>query len=364
MHSQNDSEVESKRDVLVGNRTIPWMVSGLEQEYWQLHQSSGFIDCSHAQWVKLSGRDAAAFLHNLSTNDIMGLSDQHWCTTFFCDHRAKTLFFCEVYKKISKEGSIFELKIDAPYAPELFAHLDKHLISEVVTIEMLNPPRAVFLICGATAGAWIEENLGVPAEQLPQRQIIESKIADIPVSLCTDSRLGFPGIAIHVSEEFAGQLIQLFRDNFLPQIGLKCYDTCRLEAGMPKLGKDFDNNRFVMEIGRALESVSYSKGCYLGQEPIVMSRDRTGFVNRSWVLMKAISSIEIQPQSEVISEELAPIGIVTSTAWSPGLDGWIVGAYLRRGFQNAGTNVKIRSGDSEIEASVLGTVAGNKRITM
>ena len=55
---------------------------------------------------------------------------------------------------------------------------------------------------------------------------------------------------------------------------------------MPEFGPDFDQHRFVMEVGRSAQAICHSKGCYLGQESVVMARDR-GQINRALVGVKA-----------------------------------------------------------------------------
>ena len=54
----------------------------------------------------------------------------------------------------------------------------------------------------------------------------------------------------------------------------------RVEAGVPRYGAEMNEERFVVEVGRTDRAICYTKGCYLGQEPIVMARDR-GHVNRT-----------------------------------------------------------------------------------
>ena len=60
------------------------------------------------------------------------------------------------------------------------------------------------------------------------------------------------------------------------------------ELRAPLFGPDIDENRFVMEVGHAARAVSYNKGCFLGQEPIVMTRDRAGHVNRAFSGLKVL----------------------------------------------------------------------------
>src|SRR5207247_7405805 len=62
--------------------------------------------------------------------------------------------------------------------------------------------------------------------------------------------------------------------------GATAYQILRVEAGTPVIGLDMDESRFVVEVGRG-DAICHTKGCYLGQEPIVMARDRAGHVNRS-----------------------------------------------------------------------------------
>ena len=61
--------------------------------------------------------------------------------------------------------------------------------------------------------------------------------------------------------------------------GLQTWQTLRVEAGTPVQGVDVDENTFAPEVGRTAQAICYTKGCYLGQEPIVMARDR-GQINR------------------------------------------------------------------------------------
>src|SRR5207244_9673945 len=67
--------------------------------------------------------------------------------------------------------------------------------------------------------------------------------------------------------------------------GSQAYELLRVEAGTPLYGVDVDENNLAMEVGRTPQAISFTKGCYLGQEPVVRSRD-LGHVNRSLVGLK------------------------------------------------------------------------------
>jgi folate-binding protein YgfZ len=114
-------------------------------------------------------------------------------------------------------------------------------------------------------------------------------------------------------------------------------ETLRVEAGLPEFGKDIDENRQVMEVGRTEQAISYTKGCFLGQEPIVMARDR-GQVNRMLMGVKAAGE-PLTPGAKLYQGE-TEVGLVASSVYSPRLDAAIALAYLRRNSQTPGLELR------------------------
>jgi folate-binding protein YgfZ len=117
------------------------------------------------------------------------------------------------------------------------------------------------------------------------------------------------------------------------------YQIFRIEAGLPEYGIDIDENRLAMEVNRTTQAICYTKGCYLGQETIVMARDR-GQVNRLLMGVKVTGDESLAPGTKLFraNEE---VGQATSSVFSPRLGQVIALAYLRRGSWDAGTEVVI-----------------------
>jgi folate-binding protein YgfZ len=132
--------------------------------------------------------------------------------------------------------------------------------------------------------------------------------------------------------------------------GMQAFETLRVEAGLPLLGKDMDENRLVMEVGRTAQAISYAKGCYLGQEPIVMARDR-GHVNRSLLGLRILEGGVVPPGARVFHDD-KEAGVVTSSVFSPRAGAAIALAYLQRGSQTPGTIVSIETPDGRRPAQV------------
>jgi folate-binding protein YgfZ len=133
--------------------------------------------------------------------------------------------------------------------------------------------------------------------------------------------------------------------------GLETYHTLRVEAGTPLYGVDIDESNLAPEVGRTRQAISYTKGCYLGQEPIVRIRD-LGHVNRSLLAVK-IAAQEPVPRGTRLFREGKEVGQVTSSVVSPRLGATLALAYLRRGSDNAGTALEVEAGGGRRAAEVV-----------
>jgi folate-binding Fe-S cluster repair protein YgfZ len=97
-----------------------------------------------------------------------------------------------------------------------------------------------------------------------------------------------------------------------------------------------------VEVGRGTRAISYTKGCYLGQETIVMARDR-GHVNRFLVGLRVRGEVAVSPGTRVLAGE-NEVGQVTSCVVSPRLR-VVALAYVRRGHEKAGTVLHLSAVD-------------------
>src|SRR5262249_24947795 len=145
--------------------------------------------------------------------------------------------------------------------------------------------------------------------------------------------LALPGYDIVCLRGRAADVRQRLIDSGAAAAGPEAYEVLRIEAGTPAFGQDIDENRFAVEVGRT-DGISYTKGCYLGRERIVMARDRAGHVNR------AFRGLKFKDGSPAAGAELfaagKAVGVITSVTVSPRL-GPIGLGYVRRGQESPGT---------------------------
>jgi folate-binding protein YgfZ len=149
--------------------------------------------------------------------------------------------------------------------------------------------------------------------------------------------LGVPGYDIVCLADRASNVWQILTRAGAKPAGREAYEISRVEAGTPALGADMDESTFAPEVGRTKQAICYTKGCYLGQEPIVMARDR-GQVNRT------LLGVELPdgpvPHNSLLFAGDKEVGRVTSSVSSP-RQGAIGLAYVRRGSQEPGTKLDV-----------------------
>ncbi|HKR21899.1 MAG TPA: glycine cleavage T C-terminal barrel domain-containing protein, partial [Pyrinomonadaceae bacterium] len=114
------------------------------------------------------------------------------------------------------------------------------------------------------------------------------------------------------------------------------FEILRIEAGIPRHGIDMDETNVVLETNLD-DAISYTKGCYLGQEIIVRIKHR-GHVAKKLTGLKFDEPIEV---GAIQSPDGKEIGRITSTTYSPKLESTIALGYVRYEYLPAGTAVKV-----------------------
>jgi folate-binding protein YgfZ len=310
-------------------------------EYRAAVENAALFDTSDAGHIEVTGRDAARFLHNLTTNDIVALAPGTGCEAFCATHKAKAIAYVYVYR-LPGEGpaSAFWVETGPGFGATVFRHLDKYLVSEAAELFDRSSEVGALYIAGPNANAMLTA-VDFDASELQGPNAVLARLHDgAPVQIRRKDVLGVPGFTILAPRSALPALWQRLTVAGAHPAGQQAYDTLRIEAGTPVFGADIDEERFVVEVGRGKAAVSTNKGCYLGQEPIVMARDR-GHVNRQ-LLGIQVAEGEPPPQGTKLFKDAAEVGQVTSSVRSPRF-GVVALAYIRRGNQEPGTLLEMET---------------------
>ena len=304
-----------------------------EAEYQSACQAAALFDLSSYGRIGIVGPEAAMFLQNISSNDIRSLKPGACCEAFLANAKAKCIAHGFFFRQLTNDNvDGFILSIGPCNVANVLEHLDRHRISEQVEFCDLTADFAHMHLAGPKAHDCLES-------------------ATIDTSLMGSTASGLSGMAIaHPMLELAGfdllcpeavaqQVWELLVRAGARPGGKQAFEILRIESGLPLNGQDIDESRLAMEVGRTRQAISYSKGCFLGQEPIVRARD-LGHINRSVVGLQATSDSRLTTGGKVYAEE-QEVGQITSVAYSPRVGKWIALAYVRRNFEKAGTQLAV-----------------------
>jgi tRNA-modifying protein YgfZ len=311
------------------------------------------IDRSVQGTVEVTGPDAPQFLHNLTTNDIENLPIGGGCEAYFCDHRAKVIAQVRAYHTFTNKEHAIWLDLNPGMKEKVLKHLDKYLISEQAEFQDRTEQYAQFHLAGPKAAETLGKAITSVLPDLAEFQHVERMLGNATIcQIRRNDPLGVPGYDVVCSTEQAIGVWRLFLASGARPAGQQVFETLRIENGTPMDGIDLDENRFVMETSRALRAVNYAKGCYLGQEPIVMSRDRAGFVNRAFIGVKIIDGQLLASGTKLFAGD-QEVGLVTSCVFSPRLQAGLALAYIRRGNQDPSTRLTAKNGSDLQTVEVL-----------
>ena len=287
--------------------------------------------------IRVTGRDAARFLHNLCTNDVLNLPEGTGCEAFFTTAQARVISPAIIDHVHSDDGSQFVLEVPRSQAQRVFEHLDRHLISEAVELWNQTEQTGHFHVAGPEARRMLEA-LGAGLPDLNELQHVERMHPSLgKCRIRRRSLLTLPGYDVQCDVVPGTR-----EDHGSPGAPLATHDVfeiLRIEAGIPEFGADIDEQRLAFDIGRNLSAICFTKGCFLGQEPIVMARDRGHANYRLLGLIGRPADTWSAPAT--VHRDGKEVGKLTSAVLSPKLGRPIGLAYLRRGHQDSGTVVEV-----------------------
>jgi tRNA-modifying protein YgfZ len=303
----------------------------------------------HVGWAQLPGRtiiavtgaDRIQFLQSFTTNDIKKLAIGTGCEAFVTSPQGKTLghvfVFCDANQHI--------VGTTPGQAAALLAHFERYVISEDVLFTDRSADFRPLLVSGPQAAALLQRVGGIqPPDDLfahVQATIAGRSLAVRRVVYTGDSSFFVQAKAIDAQQVMAA----------LSEAGaLACeepaVEAVRLEAGFPLFGIDITPDNLPQEVNRDQQAISFTKGCYLGQETVARI-DAIGHVNRLLVGLKFAASEAPPPGTALLAGD-QPVGHVTSAAWSPRLAAPLALGYVRRNHTKTGTQLSSSAGLAEV----------------
>jgi folate-binding protein YgfZ len=317
-------------------------VADEREQYKALIESSGLADYGARTLIELTGQDRVVFLHNLCTNDIKELGVGSGCELFLTDVKGKILAYAVAY---CGDRSLV-LDTVPGQGEKLLAHLDRYLIREDVQVQDRSNSWSQLLLVGPASEATLRAELGAT---VPQDRLA-CKLLDRPrgkVQICRVDFFGPVGFQLRGQRELIAELASSLA-NKATVCGSEAVDTVRIEAGTPLYGRDVTDNNLPQEVDRDRLAISFTKGCYLGQETVARI-DALGHVNRLLCGIRFEGESVPSPGVELTADGHA-VGKVSSATFSPKLGCPLALGFLRRGHTEPGTKLQTPTCAAQIVA--------------
>lgn len=331
--------------------TVPLRFTDSLAEYEAARERAGLIDYSAWGLIEVQGADRVGFLHNLLTNDIKRLQPSTGCQACLLTPQAKLV----AHLLVLAGESAHWLLVPRARAEATLSTLDRYLITEDVRLHDRTQPFVLVALQGPHSLTLLNALLGETVVAVPQPLAHQERHLDgTPIRVIAFSLTSEPGALLAVSAENAAwlwqRLVEHGRPHGLIAVGWDALNMLRIESGIPWDGIDMDATTLLPETGLEERAVSYTKGCYVGQE-IIARLQTYGSVSRK--LMGLVCDGQRMPSPhDVIAVDGQPGGEITSACLSPTLKRPIALGYVRRPFYEIGQSVIVQTSGRDIPATL------------
>jgi folate-binding protein YgfZ len=292
------------------------------------------LDESNRGKVEVFGPEAAMFLHNLSTADVSGMPIGAGSEAFFCNARARSVAWGNIYHVVLSQGrDAYWIDLPPGEAPTLMAHLDRHLISEQAEFADRTSGFGQFHLAGAFAKGVLEVVIGDPVPPLENWQHMERSLGGRVVAhVRRRDFFGYEGYDLVFQAKHDQAVREMLVAQGVEWVSRAQMEWARIWAGSPEWGREIGAETFVSELGRNRFAVAATKGCYLGQEPIVMARDRGQITKRLCKLSLSDLPVDLPTGLKKLDKDA---GSITSVAEHP-REGCMGLGFVRRAYWTQG----------------------------
>ena len=323
-------------------------VESLSAEYEAVRGGgAGLFDLSARGRVEVSGAEAVQFLNGMLTNDVAGLEEGAWMHAAFPNPQGRLVASARVLRR----GGAFLFDTEAATYPVVLRHLERFTLAGDFRVRDLTAETALLSAQGARAAEFVGAALGAEAAATARGRVTPAPFGGAEVTVIRATHTSEDGFDMFVRAADAEPLRGALVAAGARPAGQEALEVLRVEAGVPRYGVDASDANVVLEVVDEAEAVSYTKGCYAGQEIIARIHWRGHVAKR---LAGVIFDRDAEPPSDARLRDCAQgreAGRITSSVFSPRLRRRVALALVKYDFLAPGTELKIFAGDTEVCAA-------------
>lgn len=333
-----------------GGFEMPVQYTGIIEEHRRVRESVGLFDVSHMGEVEVRGKDALAFVQNITTNDASKLSAGRVQYSAMCYADGGIVDDLLVYHM----GDRFMLVINAANTEKDIAWMKQHVAGEMqlddrtdeFSLLAVQGPKALL-----TLSALTKADIG----SLPYYHFLEGNLAGVDMIISRTGYTGELGFELYFPSDVAtgtrvwNAVMEAGAPHGIGPVGLGARDTLRLEMGYCLYGHDIDKSTNPIEAGLSWITKT-DKGEFVGRAPIMKAKQE-GVIRK--LVGFALNDRAFPRQGYPINAGGSPAGSVTSGTFSPVLDRGIGMGYVALARSKPGTALTVTIRNREIPAEVV-----------
>jgi folate-binding protein YgfZ len=328
------------------------------EDYRALRERAGLVDRLARGKIVVAGADRKTYLHAMLTNDIAALQAGTGCYAAFLTPQGRMIADMCVYEL----GDVCLLDVHPSVKDTVIGRLDQFVFSEDVRLGDVTEafgslgvygPRSADVISaafrpGSTTAAPSAASLG----NLRPFENVRAPFSGEPIVIAAGNRSGERGFDLYCERRLFGALRLALVQAGGMDVGEEAVEAVRIEAGRPEFAIDMNEETIPLEAGIEKQAISFTKGCYPGQEVVIRILHRGhGRVARKLVGL-LVKDETVPVAGDPLFAADREVGHVTSAALSPSLMVPIALGYVARELAEPGTAATIAHGNRRLPAVV------------
>jgi len=310
-----------------------------QENHRYLREKAGYFFLEDLCLISAKGSDLFSYLQTQTTNDVNELRPGQGQNNAIVDRKARVISTFSLHRTGEESAVIL---IETQQKENLLNHLNSFLFREDVTLTSsshfvltLQGPKSQEIIKSFT-----RSNDSIPEKP---NDICKFTFEGLPALAIAKSLTGEEGCVLAFQTEsedtITKKLLEFEQQNILIQVDPHAQEVFRIESGIPSYGKDINDKNILPETGLEHSSVSYNKGCYIGQE--VIARIKT-YGAPNFALMGLIIEGDALPLPDnEIKLNSKKLGVIKSSIFSYSLQKNISLAYIQKDHRSPDIDLEV-----------------------
>jgi len=296
---------------------------------------AGLIDLSSRGRIIVSGSEALMFLNGLITNDMKTLAANSWMPAAFPNVQGRLLAVVRVLNRNDR----FLIDTERVTHSTVLEILSRFTLAGDFRVTDATEEVATLSVQGADAENIMRAVFGEITVNLERGKVLTAPFGESTVTIICATHTAEAGFDIFVDVNEAGQLQRALIEVGAIVVGEDVSETLRIEAGIPRYGIDMDETTVLNEANLD-DAVSFTKGCYIGQEIVVRILHR-GHVAKKLTGLAFDGPAPLENGTKILSDNDQEIGRLTSSTISFRLQSPIALGYVKYDHLAPGTKIKV-----------------------